>query len=137
MKRVYTDMVADLFHAGHVSFLQAASELGDYLIVGLHSDATTKEYKRSPIMEMSERAVVVQSCRYVDEVILNVATEVTQSFMEQHAIDLVVHAHAIDDAEYYNKFYQYPINAGKFVRLNYTQGISSSEIIQRVLKTGD
>ena len=31
--RIYTDMVADLFHYGHVEFLKRARALGDYLLV--------------------------------------------------------------------------------------------------------
>ena len=38
MTRVYADMVADLFHYGHVSFLKKARALGDYLAVGVHAD---------------------------------------------------------------------------------------------------
>ena len=36
--RVYADLVADLFHHGHMLFLQRASALGDYLIVGIHAE---------------------------------------------------------------------------------------------------
>ena len=36
--RVYAEMVADLFHRGHVEFLKRARALGDYLIVGVMSD---------------------------------------------------------------------------------------------------
>ena len=38
MIRVYADMVGDLFHYGHVEFLEKARALGDYLIVGVHGD---------------------------------------------------------------------------------------------------
>jgi cytidyltransferase-like protein len=38
MTRVYVDMVADLFHYGHVNFLKQARQFGDYLLVGIHSD---------------------------------------------------------------------------------------------------
>ena len=67
--RVYVDAVADLFHYGHVGFLEKASALGDYLIVGVHSDETVSSYKRKPVMRMDERIAVVQGCRFVDEVV--------------------------------------------------------------------
>jgi cytidyltransferase-like protein len=47
---VYTDMCADLFHAGHVNFLRQARALGDRLVVGIHSDETIASYKGTPVM---------------------------------------------------------------------------------------
>ena len=44
--RVYVDMVADLFHYGHVNFLRQAKSHGDFLLVGVHSDETVESYKR-------------------------------------------------------------------------------------------
>ena len=35
---VYIDGAFDLFHAGHVEILKLARELGDFLLVGIHSD---------------------------------------------------------------------------------------------------
>ena len=49
MKIIYCDMVADLFHYGHVNFLKRCKQLGDYLIVGIHSDSDVESYKRKPI----------------------------------------------------------------------------------------
>ena len=36
MRVVYVDGAWDMFHAGHVEFLQRAAELGDFLLVGVH-----------------------------------------------------------------------------------------------------
>ena len=49
---MYVDMVADLFHYGHVNFLRQARECGDYLLVGVHADETVMTYKRRPILSM-------------------------------------------------------------------------------------
>lgn len=54
IKRIYVDMTADLFHYGHVNFLKQASEIGDYLIVGVHSDQTVENYK-TPTNHYHER----------------------------------------------------------------------------------
>ena len=44
MVRVYVDMVADLFHYGHVAFLKKARASGDYLLVGVHAGAVLVSY---------------------------------------------------------------------------------------------
>lgn len=66
--RVYVDMVGDLFHAGHVSLLREARRHGDWLVVGVLSDDTAASYKRRPVMTLDEMVAVIESCRYVDEV---------------------------------------------------------------------
>ena len=62
-------MVADLFHYGHVNFLRQASQQGDFLLVGIHSDEAVMSYKRTPILSMAERVASVEGCRYVDKVV--------------------------------------------------------------------
>ena len=52
MTRVYVDMVADLFHYGHVEVLRQARALGDYLLVGVHADDSVLAHKRKPILTM-------------------------------------------------------------------------------------
>ena len=89
--RVYVDMVGDLFHMGHVEFLKAAREFGDWLVVGVLSDEVASAYKRRPIMTLAERVAVVEACRYVDEVVPNAPYIVTTEFLDEHDISLVVH----------------------------------------------
>ena len=97
MTRVYVDMVADLFHYGHVEFLGQARTLGDVLVVGIHSDETVQGYKRSPIMTMEERMRVVSACRFVDEVLPDAPLTVTADWIKRHDIDLVVHGDDLDE----------------------------------------
>lgn len=70
MKVIATNGCFDLLHAGHVSFLKEARELGDYLIVGCNSDRSVKQLKGStrPINNQEDRKVVLESLRCVDEV---------------------------------------------------------------------
>ena len=130
MTVVYVDMVADLFHYGHVNFLRAAREQGDYLKVGIHSDEVVQGYKRSPILSMEERMGAVEGCRYVDEVIGNAPLSVTLEWLRQHKIDLVVHGDDLNE-ELKELCYKAPIEMGIFRTVSYTPGISTSEIIAR------
>jgi cytidyltransferase-like protein len=89
--RVYVDMVGDLFHPGHVALLRAARDFGDQLVVGVLSDETVAAYKRRPIMTLTERVAVIEACRYVDEVIPDSPYRLTQEFLDEHDLAIVVH----------------------------------------------
>ena len=128
-------MVADLFHYGHVNFLRTARELGDYLLVGIHSDEVVRTYKRAPILSMDERIASVAACRYADEVIPDAPLTVTREWIEQHEIDLVVHGDDFNE-EQYKLCYGTPIEMGIFRTVTYTPEISTSEIITRCKASG-
>lgn len=60
----------DLFHVGHVRYLQGAKEKGDLLMVGINSDRQTALLKGEgrPIMPENERAEMVAALKCVDAV---------------------------------------------------------------------
>ena len=60
----------DLLHLGHVDYLQRARALGDVLVVGLNSDASTRALKGAgrPIVPQEERARIVAALACVDYV---------------------------------------------------------------------
>ena len=132
MIRVYVDMVADLFHFGHMQFLKTARALGDYLLVGICADEYLESYKRKPILAMRERVVSVAGCRYVDEVLPNAPLMVDHAWIEKHKIDLVVHG---DDysQEQLEHYYEVPMKMGIFRTVPSTDGISTTEIIRRIM----
>jgi cytidyltransferase-like protein len=129
--RVYVDMVADLFHYGHVNFLRQARTHGDYLLVGVHADETVMSYKRPPIFSMEERVASVEGCRYVDEVIPNAPLTIDRVWIEQHNIDLIVHGDDIS-SETEGVWYKIPIEMGIYRSVGYTLEISTTEIIARI-----
>lgn len=131
MTRVYADVVADLFHYGHVEFLRRARELGDTLVVGVHSDATVESYKRAPVMTMDERVRVVEACRYVDEVLPDAPLEVSADWISRHRIDLVVHGDDLDEGAT-TLMYRIPRELGILRTIPYTEGISSRDILRRL-----
>jgi rfaE bifunctional protein nucleotidyltransferase chain/domain len=71
-KIVFTNGCFDLLHAGHVDFLQKASELGDVLAVGLNDDGSVARLKGAgrPVNPQAARAQVLASLEMVDAVIL-------------------------------------------------------------------
>lgn len=76
MSIVYTGGTFDLFHSGHVNLLKRCKEVaGQYgsVVVSLNTDAFIEEYKgKPPVCSDAEREAVLLSCRYVDEVVMNV-----------------------------------------------------------------
>jgi rfaE bifunctional protein nucleotidyltransferase chain/domain len=71
-KVVSTNGCFDLLHVGHVSLLEEARKLGDFLIVGINSDASVKRLKGSsrPLNTENSRAVVLRALRCVDAICL-------------------------------------------------------------------
>lgn len=129
---VYVDMVADMFHAGHVNMLKRAHEAGDYLVVGLMSDEDTASYKRKPICTLAERAKVVEACKYVDKVIPGSPLRITDELIDNEGIDIVLHGDDMNE-ETLKQFYSVAMNRGILKTLPYTPGISTSDIIGRII----
>lgn len=72
MRIVFTNGCFDILHRGHVEYLEASSLLGDYLIVGLNSDASVKRLKGSsrPINNQNDRKYVLENLKSVNKVII-------------------------------------------------------------------
>lgn len=65
---VFTNGCFDILHAGHVRYLRAAEAMGDFLVVGLNSDASVRRLKGEgrPIVPEADRAEVLDALRAVD-----------------------------------------------------------------------
>lgn len=71
-KIVLANGVFDILHVGHISYLQEAAKLGDFLIVAVNSDESVRKIKGPlrPIVSERERAEIVSSIEGVDAVII-------------------------------------------------------------------
>ena len=71
-KIVFTNGCFDLLHAGHVSYLQRARELGDVLVVGLNTDRSVQRLKgpTRPLVNEEDRALVMAALACVSYVVL-------------------------------------------------------------------
>ena len=59
----------DPIHSGHIDYLNEAAKLGDTLIVGLNSDDWLTRKKCKPFMKWEERAEILESCKFVTQVL--------------------------------------------------------------------
>ena len=69
---VFTNGCFDLLHAGHAALLERARAQGDYLVVGLNTDASVRRLKGDgrPVTSQDDRAAVLGALRAVDAVVL-------------------------------------------------------------------
>jgi len=89
---VYVDGAFDILHAGHIGALLAARRKGDFLLVGLHDDATVNQARgqNHPIMSLHERALSLLSMGCVDDVILGAPYKVSSDLICTMNIAVVV-----------------------------------------------
>ncbi|KJH40955.1 cytidyltransferase domain protein [Dictyocaulus viviparus] len=82
-KIVYVCGAFDLFHIGHLSFLEEAAKLGDYLIV-------VNEYKgrNYPIMSLHERVLSVLAFKPVNEVVIGAPYSISDEIIDQFNISV-------------------------------------------------
>ena len=72
-KVVFTNGCFDILHAGHVTYLEAAAQLGDSLIVAINSDASVQQLEKSParpLQSQDSRAIVMSALSFVDCVLI-------------------------------------------------------------------
>ena len=135
---VYVAMSGDLLHPGHINILKIASEKGK-VIVGLLTDEAIASYKRVPIMKWNDRKVVVENLIYVDQVVSQETLDYTNN-LQKIKPDFVVHG---DD---WKSGIQKNIRlkvievikewGGELIEVPYTDGISSSEIKNKIKRNG-
>jgi len=70
-KIVFTNGCFDVLHYGHVSYLEEAKKLGDFLVVGLNSDESVRRLKGAsrPLNPLEYRKKTLEALRFVDLVI--------------------------------------------------------------------
>ncbi len=123
-KRILVDLSATLLHHGHIRLLKRAAELG-HVVVGLTTDEEVQRKKGYlPEISYENRREMLESIRYVDEVVPS-DWLIDEAFMEKHNIDLLVHG---DDNVNH-------VSPDKVVIFPRTEGVSSSELRERVLDT--
>jgi D-beta-D-heptose 7-phosphate kinase/D-beta-D-heptose 1-phosphate adenosyltransferase len=132
-KIVFTNGCFDLLHAGHVNYLEEARSLGDCLIVGLNSDLSVRRIKdpHRPLIPENQRAEVLAALACVDFVVL---------FDEPDPYALIgeIRPHILVKGADWKESQiigadLVASSGGEVRRLDLVPGISTSEIIQRIV----
>ncbi|GLI56064.1 glycerol-3-phosphate cytidylyltransferase [Propionigenium maris DSM 9537] len=71
-KVVFTNGCFDILHVGHLRYLEQAREQGDFLVVGVNSDASVKRLKgpTRPINSELDRAEMLAGLKAVDYTVI-------------------------------------------------------------------
>ena len=131
-KVVFTNGCFDLLHAGHISYIEEARGMGDLLIIGVNTDASTRRLKGEtrPIVPQAERMRLLASLEAVDYVVAfdedtpaNLIKELMPDVLAKGAdyeIHQIVGADTVMDA------------GGKVERITFVPGLSTSDIVKRI-----
>eukprot|EP00729_Bicosta_minor_P011407 gene11407-27955_t len=132
-KRIWCDGCYDMMHFGHANSLRQAKEFGDYLIVGVHSDADIAKHKGPTVMKEKERYEAVRACKWVDEVVEGSPYVTTLELMDKHNIDYCVHGDDITTDEHGNDTYRLVKEAKRYKECKRTAGVSTTDLVGRML----
>jgi D-beta-D-heptose 7-phosphate kinase/D-beta-D-heptose 1-phosphate adenosyltransferase len=134
-KLVFTNGCFDIIHKGHIDYLNESKNLGDYLVVGVNSDASVRTLKgpKRPILQQDERAFIVSNliavdfvCIFDEETPLKLIEAVLPDLLVKGAdwsIDKVVGKDVVEK------------NGGKVMTINLTPNKSTTNMIETILKT--
>lgn len=64
-------------HVGHIRYFKEAKKLGTKLIVIINTDEQAKIKRSTPFMEEKERAEIVSSLKFVDDVVMSIDKDKT------------------------------------------------------------
>lgn len=128
--------VFDIFHIGHVLMLEECRAHCDYLVVGVNTatsiDASINPNKIGPIFTLDARVKVLESCRFVDEVITYESEEELLKLLDSGKF----HVRFLGD-DYRGK----PITEGSInIPIHYidrSHGWSTSKLKELIIATND
>ena len=120
--RVMVDMSATLIHHGHIRLLKKAAEIGDVVVVLTTDEEIKKKKGYTPELSFEERKEILESIRYVKEVVAG-PWLINDEFMDSVHCDLLVHG--ADNVNH--------VRPERLVIFPRTEGVSSSTLRERVL----
>ena len=127
LKIGYLSGTFDLFHIGHLNLLRRAKQHCDYLVVGVHKDASHKG--KSTFISFDERCEIIKSIKYVDQVIPSEKEDCDVYLKGIVKYDYLFVGSDYKGTERFNRYEQIFADTGvKIIYFPYTQGTSSSQL---------
>jgi len=131
---IFTNGCFDILHAGHIQLLKECKKLaGDdgKVIVGLNSDVSVKKLKGEsrPVNDQDSRKLLLESLRFVDEVII-FEEETPELLIEKIRPDILVKGGDYSIDQIVGKQY-----TKKVVIFPYVDGKSTTNTIEKLSKS--
>lgn len=134
---VFTNGCFDILHAGHIQYLEKASQLGDRLIVAINSDASVKRLKgiQRPIIPLESRMALMASMRCVDWV-TSFDDDTPLNLIKMILPDTLVKGgdYTIESIVGYDAVKQ---NGGETRVIPFSDGHSTSSIVKKIQSLAD
>ncbi|GAA5862064.1 hypothetical protein JCM8547_001574 [Rhodosporidiobolus lusitaniae] len=134
--RIYADGVYDLLHYGHMLQLRQCKLAfpSVHLLVGVCSSELVQQHKSNPVFSSEERYESMRHIRWVDEVVEDAPWTIDQAFMDKWRIDYVAHDEEPYKSAGAEDVYAFVKSIGAFLPTKRTNGISTSELLQRIVE---
>ena len=136
-KVVFTNGCFDLLHSGHIHIFREAKKQGNILIVAVNDDASVRNIKGSsrPIFSLDERLEILMALEEIDYLV-SFSEETPQKIIASLLPDVLVKGGdwRIDEVVGRKEVEE---AGGKVVIIPYLRGYSSSEIINRIIKSSE
>lgn len=131
---MFTNGCFDILHSGHVDYLERARSFGDFLVVGLNSDASIRRIKGEdrPLNAEPDRAAVLAGLGCVDMVVVFDEDDPLKIIAELLPSVLVKGADWAEDKIIGSDVVK--ANGGKVERVEMTEGRSTTGIIERIVE---
>lgn len=107
------------------------------LLLIVCNDTLTHSKKGRTVMNENERYDAVRHCRYVDEVVRDAPWEVDETYIARHKIDFIAHDDLPYGSDDCNDVYAKWKAKGMFVATERTEGVSTSDIVARIVRDYD
>ncbi|MBI2995060.1 MAG: adenylyltransferase/cytidyltransferase family protein [Gammaproteobacteria bacterium] len=126
-KRIITFGSFDVFHIGHLRLLERARQLGDFLSVGVSTDALSRRKKGVyPVFPQDQRAAILAALRVVDHVFFEESLEQKRDYVLAERAQVLVMG---DD---WRGRFDHLADICEIVYLPRTPAISTTAVIEKI-----
>jgi rfaE bifunctional protein nucleotidyltransferase chain/domain len=138
---VFTNGCFDILHQGHIHYLAKAADLGNYLVVGLNSDASVKRLGKSaarPLQDEKSRALILASLHFIDAVVI-FDEDTPEELITELKPEVLVKGADYDATERNVKSKKFIVgsdavkaNGGKVETIEYLENFSTTSIEEKI-----